>query len=838
MSTVRPILEFEGGETSLEVRRLTVHERIDEFFTVDVLARSPDHNLDIDAIVGKGAAIGAIAENGFFAWSGLCNHMEQTKPADSQTGHSTYVLRIVPALWLLTQRRGHRIYQHVTTQDIVTKLLDEYSIKATWELNDDHPIHEYRVQYGETDYDFVTRLLEEAGISFFFKPELAGTTAESKLFFSDAPHERASIGKVPYYQAPNAGQLSGLFMSDVRLMTAIRPGKVTYRDFTFRKPSLALIDSSEFSLQKDEKLEEKYEQYHYFPNVARYDKDGASDVLPVADDKSTARHDNDENKRRAEMGAEAVRWGKRTVDFRSNHPALNAASIFQIDDHPREQLAPGKKLMVVEAHFMLTELDWNVLGTAVFAETPYRPKIDTARPTISGVQTAMVVGPPGQEIYTDEFGRVRVRFHWDREGEFNDDATCWLRVSQAWAGNRFGTMFVPRVGQEVIVQFFEGDPDQPVVIGRLFNQTTLVPRKLPDHKTQSTVRTASSPQTDGKFNEIMFDDAAGKELYFFQAQRDLLRLTKRNDTERVGEDRTIIVGEGRVSAVAHSDSLQVGKQHLVKMVTVNDLKIPDMGDPSVTELDTWIEMVDPKITLTTGECTIVLDGPDITVDAKGGIRFTSDGKMIIKGSIVYLNVMSGSATASSSKKVKDAIEKPDRMIGTIEELFWTPYEKKLARKDQTVALEPGELPGKVTVPDPGTEEGRKALATKHLMTGPPERSEEQAASHVNGIDLSKPVEIVEIQPGEPLVQYNKPDGPQGKYFGPEGGTPEQLGISGEGRVKQDFVGPPRPPPVTALRTTAKDIPDFTSRDGTLVPGGGGGGIQYQTPTPELMKETT
>jgi type VI secretion system secreted protein VgrG len=702
MGTLRPVLEFECGEDSLAVRRVTVHERLDGLFTVDVLARSPDHDIDMSAIIGKGAALGALAEAGILAWSGVCNHIEQTKPADFTEGRSTYTLRIVPSLWLLTQRRGHRIFQHQTVKDIVTKVLDEYSIEASWELTEEHPTYEYRVQYDETDFDFVSRLLQEAGIAYLFEPTMSKSGAKSKLIFKDGPQQGGSIGTIEYYQAPNEGHITGLFVTDVRVSHHVRPGKVTYRDYTFRKPSLALIDSSEFPLQKDEKLEEKYEQYHYFPNVSRHDKSGASEVLPVADDKSTARHENKENKRRADVGAEAARWGKRLVEFRSNHPALRAGALFEIENHPRDQLA--KKLMLVEAHILITELDWNVLGTAVFADVPYRPRIDTPRPTIRGVQTAMVVGPPGQEIYTDEFGRVRVRFHWDREGKFDDEATCWLRVSQAWAGNRFGTMFVPRVGQEVIVQFSEGDPDQPVVIGRLFNETTKVPRKLPDHKTQSIFRTATTPQTDGKFHEIMFDDAAGKELYFFQSERDLLRLTKRNDTERTGDDRTIVVGDGHVNAVAHSDSLQVGEQHLIKMVEAGDLKIPDMGDPQVTELKTWIEMKDEKITLTTGDCTVELNGGDITVDAKGGIRFTSDGKMILKGSMVYLNAGSaGAAAPSAKKKVKDAVAKPDRMIGAIEELFWKPYEDMLARQEKTVDLSEEDEP--LAVPTP--EQSRK-----------------------------------------------------------------------------------------------------------------------------------
>jgi type VI secretion system secreted protein VgrG len=690
--TVRPKLELESGETSLEVRRVSVVERISDLFTVDVVARSPDADLDIAAIVGKGAAMGAEAELGTIAWSGVCNHMEQIKPAAEATGRSSYLMRIVPSMWLLTQRRGHRIFQHISTPDLVKQILGEYSIDPKLTISETHPKHEYRVQYGETDYAFVARLLEEAGITFYFDAEVSGGSAKSILTLCDAPQHAPSVGPIDYYDTPNDGQIGGCFMTDVHLAHGVRPGTATYRDFDFRKPRLVLRDSSEFPLAKGEKVEDPYEHYVYAPGLSLIEVDSADDPQDVADDKSFARHVQEENKRRAGMRAEALRYGKRKVDYRTNHPELTAGAIFSIDNHPRPQLASDKKLLVIESNIHISELEWTVLGTAVFAEVPYRPEIRTEKPRVAGVQTAMVVGPPGQEIYTDEYGRVRVRFHWDREGAFDDNATCWLRVSQAWAGTGFGSMLIPRVGHEVIVDFFDGDPDQPMVVGRLFNETTRVPRKLPDHKTQSIWRSASSPQTDGHFNEIMLEDNAGKELYFVQAQRDLLTLTKHDHTERTGEDRTAVVGEARVAAVGWSDSLQVGKQHLAKMVTINDLKIPKMGDPDVSPLDTWVEMVDQRITLTTGEATILLDGGDITIDAKGGLRFTTDGRLIIKGSKVLMNISSGQASGSADKAVSDKVAKPDRMIGSVAKLFWESQVAKLSRTEQTITFGVGDMP--------------------------------------------------------------------------------------------------------------------------------------------------
>jgi type VI secretion system secreted protein VgrG len=682
--TTKLELELECGDTSLEPRRVSAHETMSDLFVVDVLLRSPDPNVDLGAIVGKGAGIAAEVSSGLVAWTGVCNFMELLRAAEESDGRSTYRLRIVPAMWLLTQRRGYRIFQHQTIPDVVKKVLGEYRIEPRLELEATYAKQEYCVQYDETDFAFVSRLCEEAGISYYFERRKVGDKAESQLVLSDGPHRHEPSAAIDYYERANEGMLEGLYVTDVQICHGVRSGKVTLRDFDFRKPPLDLLDASELALGKGNEEELEYEQYHYVPGASLYETASAPDKLDVADDKSIARHVKAENKAWATRRAEGARAGKRCVRFRTNHASLPPAKVFTIQRHPRARLG-DEKLLVIESHTFFTELDWQVIGTAALAREPRRPEPRTKKP-VAGAQTAMVVGPPGSEIHTDEYGRVRVRFHWDREGNYDDNASCWLRVSQAWAGRAFGTEHIPRVSQEVIVDFLDGDPDQPIVVGRLFNVTAQVPRKLPEHDTQSIWRTATSPQSDGRFNEIMLDDRAGKELYFVQAQRDFLRLVKRNDTERTGEDRTIVVGEGRVSAVAGADSLQVGKELLVRMVTAGNLKIPEMGDPEVQPTPTFVQMVDEKITLTTGAATIELAGANIAVHAKGGLRFTTDGRLIIKGSTVFLNVMPGQAQPQADKKVGDAVRKPDRMIGSVEKLFWQPTLAQLQRKDTQVPL--------------------------------------------------------------------------------------------------------------------------------------------------------
>jgi type VI secretion system secreted protein VgrG len=281
--------------------------------------------------------------------------------------------------------------------------------------------------------------------------------------------------------------------------------------------------------------------------------------------------------------------------------------------------------------------EWGLAGEAVFASQPYRPQVVTPKPRIEGLQSAIVVGPPGQEIHTDEFERVRVRFHWDREGEWDDSRTCWIRVSQGWAGAMYGQMMIPRIGQEVIVDFLDGDPDQPVIIGRLYNATAQVPYPLPKFKTRSTWKSDSSPDSNG-YNEIMFEDSAGKEIVWMQAQKDLAKVVKRNESERTGANRSFVVGSNRSATIGANDSVEVGVKHSIVIVEPKDLQILKLGQPVVEPKKTKIEMSDKKVLLTTGDATILLDGPDIFIEAKEGINILAEGEVIIQGGPnVYLN---------------------------------------------------------------------------------------------------------------------------------------------------------------------------------------------------------
>jgi type VI secretion system secreted protein VgrG len=557
-------LTFQSGETSLSVRRFSIHEAVSTPFTVSIWARSPHPTIDLGAIAGQPAAARITA--GFanvlggsaHAWSGLCSYIEQVRgerrpSADEQ---SLYYLRIVPTLWLLTHRRGNRIFQRVTIPEIVTKILGEWGVEHAWKVDaGQYPKHEYRVQYGETDFQFVSRLLEEAGIAYTFDDD-----GKSTLVFNDELQRNQPRGGVPIPYEHNPTQAAEReYIARIELVHQVRPGAVTIRDHDHRNPAYALLGEA----PKAKSPEDRYEQYHYMPG-GMFVETGKGGNTPFADDKIVARHDEAHGKRRAARMLESFRADRAGIGFESNVLDLAPGVVFEIDNHPHPELE--KQLLVVDVtHEGTAEGEWGVYGHAVFTDAPYRPPLVTPKPDVRGVQVARVVGPVEEEIHTDEFGRIRVQFPWDREGVFSDDSSCWIRVGEGWGGEAYGWIDVPRVGHEVLVSYLEGDPDRPIITGRAYNIVNPVPYKLPDHKTVSAWKSRSYPNAHGGwYNEIKFEDQKGEELFYTQAQKDQRALVKNDESITVGHDRDKIVNadETEVTGVNRTQVVGVDRSEL------------------------------------------------------------------------------------------------------------------------------------------------------------------------------------------------------------------------------------------------------------------------------------
>ncbi|HVK66858.1 MAG TPA: type VI secretion system tip protein TssI/VgrG [Polyangium sp.] len=533
-------LSFDGGESSLSVRRFSIHEAVSTPFTVSLWVRSENPAVDIEAIVGQPAIFKVrsgylnLTGGGMRVWSGYVSYMEQTHGEHRQTKvHSTYHLRIVPHLWLLDQRRNHRIFQHLSIPDIVDKILDEWSVRRTWQVDrGQYPKHEFRVQYGETDFAFVSRLLEEAGIAYTF-PDVDDNG--SVLTFSDQLHRNPPRPGPPVPYETNPTQAAEReFVSRVSLVRDVRPGALVLRDYDFRRPDYKLLGEAPKAGD-----EARYEQYHYLPG-GMFVETGKGGDTPVADDKGVARHDQPTGEKRATRALEAARADRGGVAFESNLNDLTPGVVFRIDHHPHPDL--GRPLLATDTILEgSAEGEWEVSGHAAFADVPYRPPLVTPRPEVVGVQSVRVVGPrSGNDldvtVHVDEFGRARVQFPWDRDGKNDEDSSCWIRVVEGWGGSGYGWINLPRIGQELLVTFLEGDPDRPVLAGRVYNTENPVPYKLPEHKTVSTWKSQSLPYVEG-FNEIKFEDNKTKELFYMQAEKNLRKLVKNDEVDTVGRNR-------------------------------------------------------------------------------------------------------------------------------------------------------------------------------------------------------------------------------------------------------------------------------------------------------------
>ncbi len=541
---------------ALDVRNFDVVERMNEMFEATIVALSENPDIDFESVVGQPMAF--TARQGVEAvdvrtWTGICSHIEQL--GAEERGLSIYKIVLVPALWLLTQRRNHRMFQLASEVDIARKLLAEWGIPTIENLSGIYKKRKYRVQYGESDQTFLCRMLEDAGVSFYFQAE----GGQTKLVLHDAPQSNAPRAK-PIAFRDNPTDADREHVTDVRIGRRIRPGKYTVRDHDYRRsPAYDLRSSS-----KAEGVEESLERFHYIPGAFLFES-SKGEATPNADDRGRYRTDEKEASSLAKRRLDAKRAAARTVAFDTNTIDLAPGSVLSFLDHPKGELAPGKTFLVTGSHLAgQPNARWWCSCETVTTAVSYHPPLAKPKPRTSGVESATVVGPAGEEIHTDEFGRVRVHFHWDRESKMNETSSCWIHVSQPWGGMGFGGSNLPRIGQEVIVDFLGGDPDRPIIIGRVYTNLQKTPYKLPDNKTQSGWQSRSSPGGGASnYNEIMFEDKKGQELVRMQAEKDLDKLVKHDETVRIGHDRGKQVGHDDALTVGHDRTRQVGHDETV-----------------------------------------------------------------------------------------------------------------------------------------------------------------------------------------------------------------------------------------------------------------------------------
>ena len=402
-------------------------------------------------------------------------------------------------------------------------------------------------------------MLEDAGVSFYFQTG----DGDTRLVLHDAPQASAPRSP-PIAFRDHPTDASREHITEVRIGRSIRPGKYTVRDHDYRKSPAYDLRSSATAAGD---VEEALERFDYTPGAFLYESD-KGEATPFADDRGRYRTDAKEADALAQRRLDAERTQAKMITFATNTLDLAPGTVVSFFDHPKSELSPGKAFLVTRSSLRgEPNGKWDGACEAVSADLTFRPPLATPKPKTSGVESATVVGPSGEEIHTDEFGRVRVHFHWDRESKMNETSSCWIHTSQAWGGSGFGGTNLPRVGQEVIVDFLGGDPDRPIIVGRVYTHLQKTPYKLPDNKTQSGLQSRSSPAGSGdNYNELMFEDKKGQELVRMQAEKDLDKLVKHDESVKIGHDRekqvghddTLSVGNDRTRSVGHDETVSIG----------------------------------------------------------------------------------------------------------------------------------------------------------------------------------------------------------------------------------------------------------------------------------------
>lgn len=611
------------GPDALFLQSFTGREGISQLFSFQCECLSENALISYDDVIGKKITISVtqVDENVRY-FNGICSRFSQSGQDERFT---YYRVEIVPWLWLLSRTSNCRIFQQKTPTDIIQQIFaDSGFTDYAFEVSGSLPTLDYCVQYRETDLNFVCRLMEQYGISYFFRHEDQKHTlvlANAASSYKPCPGAKA----VRYHTTLGSFNYDEDVLTGMEIAKEVRPGKYTLNDFDFEKP---LVDLTSSTAGADTR---KFELYDY---PGEYKTKGDGDAL-------------------AQVRMEEEETPTVVVRASSSCRAFTSGYRFELKEHYRGDL--NKEYILTEVqhagtvgqHYQSSNGSEGEHYFNYFVAIPYptkfRPPRLTPKPIVQGPQTAIVVGPPGEEIYVDKYGRVKVQFHWDREGKYDDKSSCWIRVSQLWAGKMWGAMYIPRIGQEVIVEFLEGDPDQPLITGRVYNAECMPPYALPDEKTKSTLRSYSSKGGSG-FNEFRIEDKKGSEQIFFHGEKDYdLRL--KNDRKKfIGRDEHNIVKRDQIEKVERNKHQEIKGDHNMKVgSTASWTQGQDFQHKIGMKYAVQAGM---EVHMKAGTNMVLESGTSLTLKVGGNFININPGGVFISGTMVMIN--SGGSAGSGA----------------------------------------------------------------------------------------------------------------------------------------------------------------------------------------------
>ena len=654
-------------KTSLEddvllFHRMEAEEKLGGLFAFDLDLLSPNPEIDFQEMLGQSMTVKyerPDKENRYF--NGIVSSFTQ---AGSHGDLALYRAKLVPWLWFLTRTTDSRIFQNRTVPDIIKDVFSDHGFSIFKEsLVGEYREWAYCVQYRETDFSFISRLMEQEGIYYYFEHE----DGKHNLVLADSAsaHEMVpGYEEVPYYPAQENSRCERDHLNSWTLSQHIQPGAYALNGYDFKRPKANFLANAGVPV---EHVNATIPREHGRDSYEIYDYPYPGEYFEHTDGEHYARNRIEELQAQYE-----------TAQGNGDVAGLFAGSVFTLTNHfLRED--QNRQYLISSASYKLgpqeyeskfeggSDATFSTSIGVIGAEQAFRTARNTKKPTVRGIQTAIVVGPPEEEIHIDEYGRVKVQFHWDRYGEANENSSCWIRVAHIWAGSNWGGVHHPRIGQEVIVDFLEGDPDRPLITGRVYNYDNMPPYELPANKTQSGIKSRSSLEgTPQNFNEIRFEDKKDSEEVYVHAEKDYnthvendqSTTVERDQFNTIGNDREKDVGNNETSVIGVDRGVKVGNNHTENVgknqsitvgenVTISigkDLSETVGGSSTLTVTDDYSVQAktisltaDDEISLQTGSAQIVMkSNGDITIKGNN-ITVQGGGDVVITGSQVAVN---------------------------------------------------------------------------------------------------------------------------------------------------------------------------------------------------------
>lgn len=594
------------GKDFLLIERLRCREGLNQLFSIelDILHEEQAEGfnptvVDPDKLLGKPMSV-EVEQPGSVKryFNGICIRFAQGGRNQRFSGYSA---EVVPKVWLMTQVTRSRIFQNKTVPQILEEVFEGYDVDFEIRPQGMKP-RNYCVQYRESDWDFASRLMEDEGIYHYFEH----TADNHRLILANTAPSHRKIPSVPKLKfALQRPELQEGWIPSVyewRFDDMYFTGKYELRDHNFQLPrqDLRAQQTSQFDIGKNRSLERYDYPGYYAKRFDGIDPGGGEDagrLSPVFEDRE----------RTVKIRQEELDAQYKRIFATSDCSALTAGYRFALGDHPtksnnRDHVVVTAEHRAVQSPYYIPDVEMGTPYDITFScmphgsgQPPFRPERKTPHPVVRGTQTAIVVGPPGEEIFTDKFGRVKVQFHWDRLGKNDINSSCWIRVGTLWAGKQWGVIHIPRIGHEVIVDFIEGDPDQPIIVGSVYNPDTMPPYTLPDHKTQSGVKSRSSKGgSSDNFNEFRFEDLKGEEEVYLHAEKNNTIMVENDEMTTVIHNRTELVGSG-------SDKETITIQGFREETVTQNETITVQHDRTHTVGDNQVKTVGKNETITVGQ---------------------------------------------------------------------------------------------------------------------------------------------------------------------------------------------------------------------------------------------